>query len=119
MLESIIPATTVIDKPEIGVTSTESSISCIECDRDVEDEPHFLTIQDYVESKLGARDRYSEQDYINCNVPIISGCKRCYATLGPWSACPTNTGYIYCTDCVTPAIGFLTLADFEAFEENW
>jgi hypothetical protein len=55
MLESIIPATTVIDKPEIGVTSTESSISCIE----------------------------------------------------------------YCTDCVTPAIGFLTLADFEAFEENW
>jgi hypothetical protein len=39
MLESIIPATTVIDKPEIGVTSTESSISCIEYDRDVEDEP--------------------------------------------------------------------------------
>jgi hypothetical protein len=42
MLESIIPATTVIDKPEIGVTSTESSISCIEYDRDVEDEPPLL-----------------------------------------------------------------------------
>jgi hypothetical protein len=51
MLESIIPATTVIDKPEIGVTSTESSISCIEYDRDVEDgapaqpTPDIFTVQ--------------------------------------------------------------------------
>ena len=56
MLESIIPATIVIDKPEIGVTSTKSSISCIEYDRD---EP-------YKDSDCGGypdnRDEYGYDD---------------------------------------------------------
>jgi hypothetical protein len=34
MLNSIVPATIVIDKPEIGMTSTKSSVSCIEYERD-------------------------------------------------------------------------------------
>lgn len=61
--------------------------------------------------------RISAGEFARLGLPLISGCERCHATLGPGDAYPTRTGFIQCGDCLEGSdLGFISVADFEAFE---
>jgi hypothetical protein len=55
-------------------------------------------------------------EFARLGLPMLSGCEICHATLGPYNACPTRTGFIQCAACVAGSDqGFATVAAFEAY----
>ena len=49
-------------------------------------------------------------------LPFFAGCEVCQATLGPYNAYPSRTGFIRCRDCIAD-LGFATPELFVAFCE--
>ena len=59
-----------------------------------------ITIFDYVKSIAGDKDDYPAADFHRCGVDMLGGCERCHATLAPWSAYPSTSGYWRCAGCI-------------------
>jgi hypothetical protein len=58
-------------------------------------------------------------EFIRLGLPFLAGCQHCHATLGPYNAYPSKTGFIQCAECLDYTdMGFHTLEQFEAFNEN-
>lgn len=70
-----------------------------------------ITILDYVRSKLGDRETYSEDDHWQCGVAILGGCEICFATIASYNAYPSKSGYWRCADCIGDT-GYSTAAEF-------
>jgi len=80
-----------------------------------------ITILDIAIAKGAQKDdagRLGGGEFERLGLPMISGCQRCGATVGPWGACPSRTGFIQCCDCITDDLAFATVADFDAFEKS-
>lgn len=61
--------------------------------------------------------RINGGEFARLGLPMLSGCQHCGATLGPYNAYPTQTGYIQCADCLEGSdLGFISIAAFEAFD---
>lgn len=52
-------------------------------------------------------------EFERLGLAMISGCQSCHASLGPWNAYPTTTGYIGCGDCTPQEMGFDTVEAFD------
>ncbi len=51
--------------------------------------------------------------YASRGLPLIAGCEGCGATLAPYNAYPSVSGYTRCSDCIGDT-GFDTIADWHA-----
>jgi hypothetical protein len=71
-----------------------------------------ITILDYVKSVVGDKDCYCAADFYGNGVDMLGGCEGCAATLGPYNAYPSRSGFWRCADCIGDT-GFATVADFE------
>ena len=74
-----------------------------------------ITIFDYVKSVIGDKPEYAADDFYRCGVEMLGGCERCEATIGPWNAYPSKSGYWRCGDCLG-ATGYETIRDFTSAE---
>jgi hypothetical protein len=70
-----------------------------------------ITILDYVRSRLGDRETYSEDDHWHCGVAILGGCEICHATIASYNAYPSRSGYWRCADCIGDT-GYSTAGEF-------
>ena len=70
-----------------------------------------ITILDYVRSRLGDRETYSEEDHWQCGVAILGGCGNCYATIASYNAYPSRSGYWRCADCIG-STGYASTEEF-------
>ncbi len=54
--------------------------------------------------KLGAQPDasggYPGSAYISRGLPVLGGCEGCGATLAPYNAYPSVSGYLRCSDCI-------------------
>ncbi len=71
-----------------------------------------ITILDYVRTRVGHKDSYPAEDFYSNGVDMLGGCEICGATIGPWNAYPSTSGYWRCSDCIDDQ-GYDTTADFE------
>lgn len=74
-----------------------------------------ITILDYVKTVVGDKDIYTAEDFAKAGVEMIGGCQTCAATLAPYNAYPSRSGYWRCADCIGDD-GFSTVEDFTNFE---
>jgi hypothetical protein len=72
-----------------------------------------ITILDYVKSVVGDKDTYTAGDFTSAGVEMIGGCQTCAATLAPYNAYPSTSGYWRCADCIGTS-GFATVGEFTA-----
>jgi hypothetical protein len=76
-----------------------------------------ITIHDYAVAK-GAQptepggESYSGGEYERLGLPFFSGCQGCGASLAPYNAFPSTTGFIRCRDCVE-GFGYDTVEAFD------
>ncbi|MFE5290179.1 hypothetical protein ACFRAQ_34870 [Nocardia sp. NPDC056611] len=73
-----------------------------------------VSLLDYVKSLVGEKESYSMADFNDANVPMLSGCGPCGATLGGYNAFPSRSGYIRCGDDIGDE-GFATVEEFAAW----
>lgn len=57
----------------------------------------------------------SAGEFAKHDLPFFSGCQICGASLAPYNAYPSNSGFIRCGDCIGSS-GFPSVADFDLFE---
>lgn len=65
----------------------------------------------------GAREiegRIAASEFDRLDLPFFSGCECCQASLAPYNAYPSLSGYIRCDDCIDN-LGFTTLEAFDRF----
>jgi hypothetical protein len=74
-----------------------------------------ITILDYVRSRIGDRETYSDDDHGRCGVAILGGCENCCATIASYNAYPSRSGHWRCADCIRDD-GYLTVEEFTADE---
>lgn len=81
--------------------------------------PVSVTIYDVALARGGqlVDGKMSGGEFARLGLPMLSGCQRCHATLGPGNAHPSKTGFVLCGDCVADQ-GFATVAEFEQFERD-
>ena len=72
-----------------------------------------ITILDYVKSVAGEKPIYTVEDFSGAGVEMLGGCQICGATLAPYNAHPSASGYWRCADCIGDS-GFTTVEDFTA-----
>jgi hypothetical protein len=70
-----------------------------------------ITIFDYVKSVIGDKPEYTAADFYSCGVDMLGGCEYCHATIGPWNAYPSLSGYWRCGDCIDHN-GYATIGEF-------
>lgn len=70
-----------------------------------------ISILDYVKSIVGDKDTYPAADFYDNGVEMLGGCERCHATIGPWNAYPSTSGYWRCAECIG-GDGFVTVDGF-------
>lgn len=76
-----------------------------------------LTILDIALAKGAQQDaqgRISGGEFDRLGLPMLSGCQRCGASLGPYGAYPSRTGYVQCGECLQDGLGFATVEEFDA-----
>jgi hypothetical protein len=56
---------------------------------------------------------YLGSEYLDRDLPILAGCEECGATLAPYNAYPSVSGYIRCADCLGDG-GYESARAFEA-----
>ena len=76
-----------------------------------------ITIFDYIKSVLGDKPEYTGADFDRCGVAMLGGCQTCHATLAPFNAYPSASGYWRCAGCIGDD-GFATVTDFINAEFN-
>jgi hypothetical protein len=74
-----------------------------------------ITILDYVRAQAGEKDVYTGEDFARNGVDMLGGCKDCGATLGPYNAYPSKTGYWRCANCIRN-LGYATVDEFRQAE---
>jgi hypothetical protein len=74
-----------------------------------------ITILDYVKSVTGEKTIYTVEDFATAGVDTLGGCQICGATLAPYNAYPSTSGYWRCADCIGDS-GFTTIEKFTAFD---
>jgi|GEM_PF-3033727 len=67
----------------------------------------FVTIQSLAEYRLG-RAATTGQDY--AGLPMLGGCEICGATIAPYNAYPSRSGYWRCAQCIGDT-GWLTVVE--------
>jgi hypothetical protein len=68
-------------------------------------------------AKQDERGGINMGEFDRLDLPFFSGCQHCHASLGPYNAFPSTTGFIQCRDCIE-GDGFATVAAFDAFMER-
>lgn len=53
-------------------------------------------------------------EFDRLDLPFFSGCQICGASLAPYNAYPSKTGFIRCIDCIGD-FGFETVRQFDTF----
>jgi hypothetical protein len=74
-----------------------------------------ITILDYVKSVAGTKPIYTVEDFTAAGVEVLGGCQICGATLAPYNAYPSKSGYWHCADCIGDD-GFATVEQFTEHE---
>jgi hypothetical protein len=74
-----------------------------------------ITILDYVKHVVGDKDIYDCHDFARSGVEMLGSCQSCHATIGPFSAYPSTTGYWRCADCIGN-LGYSTVDEFRQAE---
>lgn len=75
-----------------------------------------ITILD-VATARGAKEidgNITAGEFDRLGLPFFCGCQGCGASLAPYNAFPSTTGFTQCRDCIDD-IGFPDVAAFEAF----
>lgn len=75
-----------------------------------------LTILDIAIAKGAHQDdggAIAMGEFERLNLPFFSGCQGCGASLAPYNAYPSTTGFIQCKDCLDDR-GFKTVEEFDA-----
>jgi hypothetical protein len=70
-----------------------------------------ITILDYVKSVVGEKPIYTVEDFSSAGVEMLGGCQICGATIAPYNAYPSRSGYWRCADCIDTS-GFATIEEF-------
>jgi hypothetical protein len=76
----------------------------------------MITILDVAVAWGAKRDEHgaiSAEEFDRLDLPFFSGCQYCEASLGPYNAYPTKTGFISCKDCAEE-MGYADVPAFEA-----
>jgi hypothetical protein len=74
----------------------------------------MITILDVAIAR-GAKEEaggYSAGEFERLGLPFLGGCCRCEATIACYNACPSQTGYLMCKQCIE-GHGFETVQSFE------
>ena len=77
----------------------------------------YITIHDVALVEGATKDDsggYRGDQYAARGYAIISGCEGCGATLAPYNAYPSTSGYIRCAQCLGGDNGYPTVAAFHA-----
>jgi len=64
-----------------------------------------------VKSVIGEKTIYTIEDFSSAGVEMIGGCQICGATLAPYNAYPSTSGYWHCADCIGDS-GFTAVEEF-------
>lgn len=78
-----------------------------------------ITIHDIAVARGATPDSgggYSGDEYNSRGLPLFAGCEGCGATLAPYNAHPSYSGYIRCGDCLGDT-GFSSHEEFTVWEE--
>jgi hypothetical protein len=66
-------------------------------------------------AKADERGGISMAEFDQRGLPFFAGCQDCGASLAPYNAYPSKTGFIKCRDCIGGSdLGFATVEEFRA-----
>ena len=71
----------------------------------------FVSVCHIANARLG-REALTGTDFCDAKVPMLSGCELCHATLGPYNAYPSTSGFIRCDECIG-SYGFVSVEQFD------
>ena len=76
----------------------------------------YITIHDAVLAEGATPDDdsggYRGDQYTARGYALLAGCEGCGATLAPYNAYPSTSGFIRCRDCLGADNGYPSVADF-------
>lgn len=68
-------------------------------------------------AKAGEDGSINMGEFEALGLPFFAGCQHCGASLGPYNAYPSKSGFIQCKECIDE-IGFETVEQFHKWCED-